>query len=182
MQRITGFDKAIEILRPHWQEFNEHFENENQKFKQLLRADYTVLGRIMKCHLISEVYIDNYLSEKLAISNLSDVRLSYYQKAQLLPEHGLPPALIKPGILKLHSIRNRFAHNLSSNVSSDELASMTNVMRIARPEVDGLGPTSIIESFTTLACTFLLVTPPHLEEVFARAFRDVAVDPEGDQE
>ena len=56
--------------------------------------------------------------------------------------------------------------------------SMTDVMSIVRREVDGLGPTAIIESFTTLACTFLLVAPPHLEEVFARAFRHVAVGPD----
>ena len=180
MECITGLDEALEVLRPHWQEFEEHFESENHKFKQLLRADYTVLGRIMKCHLISEVYLDNYLTEKLAISNLSDARLSYFQKAQLLPEHGLPPALVKPGILKLHSIRNRFAHDLSSTVSTDELASMTDLMRITGREVDGLAPTRIVESFTTLACTFLLVTPPHLEDVFARAFRHVAIHLQGD--
>ena len=178
MERIAGLDKAIEVLRPHWQELSDHFDNENAKFMKLLRVDSTVLGRIMKCHLISEVYIDNYLSEKLAISHLSDARLSYYQKAQLLPEHGAPTALVKPGILKLNSIRNSFAHSLSSTVSCDELASMTDVMSIVRREVDGLGPTAIIESFTTLACTFLLVAPPHLEEVFARAFRHVAVGPD----
>ena len=182
MEHITGLDEALEVLRPHWQEFYEHFENENHKFRQHLKADYTLLGRIMKCHLISEMYIDNYLSEKLAISHLSEARLSYLQKAKLLPEHGLPPALIKPGILKLNSIRNRFAHNLSSTVSTDELVSMTDVMRIARREIEGLGPASVIESFTTLACTFLLVTPPHLEEVFARAFRHVALSVESDQE
>ena len=56
---------------------------------------------------------------------------------------------------------------------------MTNIMRIMRREVDGVDSTAIIESFTTLACTFLLVTPPHLEDIFARAFREVAVDLDG---
>lgn len=66
--------------------------------------------------------------------------------------------------------------------TTDELAPMTNIMRIARRGVDGLAPTSTIESFTTLACTFLFVTPPHLEEVFARAFRHVAGNLGADQQ
>ena len=169
MVEIHGLDEAVEILRPHWQEFSEHFENENEKFKELLGSDHISMGRIMRCHLISENYIEEYLRKKLNIANISDARLSYYQKAMLLPDRGFPPMLVKPGLLKLHQIRNRFAHNLYSSVSVKELESMTRVMQISGRETEDIEEIALVESFTTLACTFLIVTPPHIEDVFARA-------------
>ena len=169
MVEIRGLGEAVEILRPHWQEFSEHFESENQNFKALLGSDHIGMGRIMKCHLISEKYIEEYLRKKLNIANISDARLSYYQKAMLLPDRGVPPMLVKPGLLKLHQIRNRFAHNLNSNVSIKELESMTGIMQISGRETQNIEAIALVESFTTLACTFLIVTPPHIEDAFARA-------------
>ena len=169
MVEIHGLDAAVEILRPHWQEFSEHFDSENEKFEELLGSDHISMGRIMRCHLISENYIEEYLRKKLNIVNISDARLSYYQKAMLLPDRGFPPMLVKPGLLKLHQIRNRFAHNLDSNVSVKELQSMTEIMQISGRETEDIEAIALVESFTTLACAFLIVTPPHIEDVFARA-------------
>ena len=169
MAEIRGLDEAVEALRPHWQEFSEHFESENEKFKEFLRSDHTNMGRIMRCHLISENYIEEYLRKKLDIANISDARLSYYQKAMLLPDRGFPPMLVKPGLLKLHQIRNRFAHNLHSSVSAHELESMTGIMQISGRETKDIEAVELVESFTTLACTFLIVAPAHIEDAFVRA-------------
>ena len=169
MAEIRGVEKAVEILRPHWQEFSEHFESENEKFRELFRSDYTGMARVLRCHLISEYYIEEYLRKKLNIANISDARLSYYQKAMLLPDRGYPPMLIKPGLVKLHQIRNRFAHKLNARVVVEELDSMTGIMQISGRKTEDIAAISLVESFTTLACTFLLVAPAHIEDAFARA-------------
>ena len=169
MVEIRGLHEAVEILRPHWREFSEHFESENEKFKALFGSDYISVGRILRCHMVSEKYIEEYLTKKLSIANISDARLSYYQKAMLLPDRGHPPILVKPGLLKLHQIRNRFAHNLNSNISVKELESMTEVMQIFGRKTQDMEAISLVESFTTLACTFLIVTPPNVEDAFASA-------------
>ena len=52
MRNIRGIDRAADILRPHWQEIDEHFDTENKKFMELLQTDYRNIGRIIKCHLI----------------------------------------------------------------------------------------------------------------------------------
>ena len=169
MVGIRNLEKAVETLQPYWQEFSEHFDNENEKFLELFRSDHVDIGRIMRCHLISENYIEEYLRKKLQIANISDARMSYFQKVMLLPDHGFPPMLVKPGLIKLHQIRNRFAHNLNSTVSVDDLRPMTEIMQIMRRETEGIESISLVESFTTLACTFLIVAPPHIEEAFATA-------------
>lgn len=169
MVEIRGVHEAVDILRPYWREFSDHFESENQKFKMLFESDYVGMGRILRCHMISEIYIEEYLKKKLNIENISDARLSYYQKAMLLPDGGYPPMLVKPGLLKLHTIRNRFAHNLNSSVSAEELESMMWIMQISGRKTQNVEAISLIESFTTLACTFLIVSPSHIEDAFARA-------------
>ncbi len=169
MVEIRDVQEAVEILQPYWREFSEHFESENHKFKTLFGSDYVGMGRILRCHMISKKYIEEYLRKKLNIENISDARLSYYQKAMLLPDRGHPPMMVKPGLLKLHTIRNRFAHNLNSIVSAEELDSMTWVMQIFGRETQNVEAITLIESFTTLACTFLLVTPSHIADAFARA-------------
>ena len=139
-----------------------------------MKTDHTKFGRILKCHLIGEIYVEKYLCEKLSLSTISSVRLSYFQKVMLLPEHSAPPAVIKPGLLLLNKIRNRFAHNLDAHVSVDELQSMIDVLVLSGRNTNEISAVNAIESFTTLACTWLVVSPPHLEELFARAFRDVS--------
>ena len=182
MRDIHGIDEAVEILRPHLQEIREFFDNENNKFKELLRTDHTRFGRVVKCHLITEVYIERYLRKKLPLSNLSDARLSYYQKVMLLPEHGSAPAIIKPGLLRLNKIRNKFAHSLDAEVLVDELSSMTGILEMSGRNTENIDAIDTIETFTILACTWLLVSPPHLEELFARAFRNVSVQPDHEDE
>lgn len=175
MRHIAGIDEAVQVLSSHWQEIDEHFENENKKFKMLLRADHTTFGRVIKCHLLAETYVETYLRDKLDLINLDDARLSFFQKVVLLPDKGAPPAIIKPGLLKLNHLRNRFAHDLTANVSLDELQSMIEILKPSGRYVDPKNPILVIEEFTTLACTWLIVSPPHLEELFARAFRKVVV-------
>ena len=144
------------------------------RFKALLKSDHTRSGRILKCHLIAETYVEKYLCDKLSLSTISSARLSYFQMVMLLPEHSGPPAIIKPGLLLLNKIRNKFAHNLDTDVSVDELQLMIDVLRISGRNANELSAVDAIESFTALACTWLLVSPPHLEELFAKAFRNVS--------
>ena len=174
MVDIEGVREAMAILRPQWKEIENYIDVENMKFKALLRSDHTKSGRILKCHLIAETYVEKYLCEKLSLSTISSARLSYFQKVMLLPENSGPPAVIKPGLLLLNKIRNKFAHNLERNITIDELQLMIDVLRISDRNTSELSAVETIESFTALACTWLLISPPHLEEMFAKAFRNVS--------
>ena len=135
-----------------------------------------MFGRIIKCHLISEVYIDKYLTEKLSLPNLSDVRLSYYQKVMLLPERNEAPALFKPGLLTLNRLRNKFAHNLEATLSKSELSTMTTMLKMSEPPVSAMTAIEMVEKFTTLSCICLNPTPSEIEELFAEAMKHVVIE------
>ena len=49
------------------------------------------------------------------------------------------------------------------------------MLEVSRPEIDLDDPVRAVEAFTTVACTFLIVPPPELQQVFADAFRAIRV-------
>ena len=173
MRNITGIDKAVDILSPHWQEIDEYFNAENKKFTELLQTDHRNIGRIIKCHLILELYIERYHCKRLNLTDISDLRLTFYQKVMLLPETSAAITILKSDLLLLNKFRNRIAHDLNLEVSMNELNSMIKILEISGRNTENMDVCDVIDSFTTLACTWLLITPSHLEELFNKAFGEV---------
>ena len=176
MKDIDGLENAVHELNKYWPQIEEHFNNENEKYKQLLLQDYNNIGRILKCHLIIENYIDKYITYHNSIESLKDLKLSFYQKAQLLPNEKKSAAVVKPGIIQINKIRNKFGHNLNASIDKSELSAVYSLLKIARENDSFNNPIDAIEAFTTISCTWLLVTPPELEEVFQKAFSKIIVE------
>jgi len=96
MRDIEGIDEVVRLLKPHWAEIDTHFEQENNNFKTLIAQDHDLIGRVLKCHLILEHYITRFLSAHFEIEDLVDAKLSFFQKAKLLPDRGSSAAFVKP--------------------------------------------------------------------------------------
>ena len=175
MREIDGIEEVIKILRPHWVAIEEDFNRENERFKALLARDHDTLGRVLKCHLIVEHYVSRFLATHFNLHNINSAKLSFFQKATLLPDAAASAAFVKPGILRLNTIRNQFGHTLEPIVGHADLGAMQAVLNVARPGV--AFPTAIeaIEAFTTVACTWLILPPPALQQVFVDAFAEVRV-------
>lgn len=176
MREIEGIESVVEKIRPPMAEIEIHFDAENEKFKRLLEADHDAIGRILKCHLIIERYLDSFLKAHYDIADLDGARLSFYQKAKLLSDAKSAAAFIKPGVLSINGIRNRFGHNLETEISEVDIGAIDTVLEVARRGVAFAGPLEKIEAFTTIACTFLVVPPPHMQQYFIDAFSEVTVN------
>ncbi len=109
MRDIEGIEGVIKKLKPHWAAIDAHFDEENARFKALFYREHDSLGRVLKCHLVVEHYLERFLEAHYGIADLEGARLSFFQKAKLLPDTAAPAAFVKPGVLQLNSIRNRFA-------------------------------------------------------------------------
>lgn len=175
MRDIEGIEEAVQELSHYWPEILSHFNAENEKYKQLFRQDHQNIGRILKCHLIIEKYLNDYIEYHNNISNLSDLRLTFYQKANMLPKTGSSASIVKPGILQINNVRNKFGHNLNTLVSDNDISSVDLLLQSARPELMRCDPITRIEGFTTVACTWLMNTPPDLEEAYQRAFSKISI-------
>lgn len=176
MRDIEGIEEVVAKLRPHMGEIDARFNEENARFKALMGQDHDIIGRVLKCHLVIEHYLDRFLSNHYGIADISAPKLSFFQKAKLLPDRAAAAAFVKPAILCLNSIRNRFGHSLEPRVILNELQPMLNVLVVVRPEAKFVDPIDAIEAFTTIASTWLIVPPPSLQQVFMDAFSTVKVN------
>lgn len=175
MREIEGIEEVLAKLEPHWNEIEAHFAHENEQFKAMLAQDHDLIGRVLKCHLIIEHYLDRILVDHYNIQNIEDVKLSYFQKAKLLPDDGAAAAFVKPGILRLNAIRNQFGHTLRPEVQYGDLGPINTVLEVARRGVQFNEPIDAIEAFTSVTCVFLIVPPQHLEDIFMDAFSELRV-------
>jgi hypothetical protein len=176
MRDIEGIEKVVEKLKPHFQEIESHFEQENEKFKVLLAHDHGNIGRVLKCHLMIEHYLDHFLRAHYEIEHLTDVRLSFSQKAKMLPDKASAAAFIKPGVFNLNSVRNKLSHELNYNVQVSDMPKIIEILKIARKNIVFNNPIEAIEAFTTVACTWLIIPPANLQKLFIEAFSEIRVN------
>lgn len=175
MRDIDGIERVVHKLRPHMAEIEAHFNNENARFIALIQHPHDVIGRLLKCHLIVEHYLGRFLTENYGLDNVADAKLNFFNKAMLLPTQASSAAFVRPGILKLNSIRNKAGHNLASEPEFADLGPINEALRIARPGAHFSAPIEAIEAFTTVACTWLIVPPRVHQQLFLDAFAEVRV-------
>jgi hypothetical protein len=164
--------RAYARLEPYWDQIEANFQKEKEVYDALISQSYDPIGRVLKCHLIMENYIDRHLERIFAFVKVDDARLSFYQKAQLLPSKGSAVGYVKPGILEVNTIRNKFAHSLTPNLSLDEMPSIIQILSVARKGILFDNPVIALETFTAIACTWLTIAPPELEKAFREAFAE----------
>lgn len=168
-------DKIEDVVQRHKKEFEhieEEFNKQNEKYKAFLYQDHDFIGRLLKYHLITEYYINEYLENKFPDINFKAVDLRYFQKLSLLPDNDRV-AFIKPGLKELNKVRNKFSHNLNAKVELGELQEMLGVLGITRKETKYTEPSQVIEEFTTVACTFLIVSPKEINDLFSKLFNEL---------
>ena len=166
---IDYISEVVAELAPQWPKMEDRFNEENKAFKTLLAQDHDLIGRVLKCHLIIENYVNRHLQSVSPSHNWQNAKLAFAQKITLLPQRNAKVAWILPGIREINAIRNRFGHQIQAKVSLNDLTKCRSVLAIARRGKDYEDPIEIIEDFTAIVCTWLIVDP-EIERVFAEAF------------
>lgn len=173
MKDIEGIEQVLQILEPHWQQIEEDFDRHNRRFLDLIKADHDAIGRILRAHLVIESFLDTFLTQLYGIENIQELRLSFHQKAKLLPTQGTSAAVVRPGILQVNSVRNKFGHCLNHTIERHEISAVLEVLAFARPGYAFANEVEAIEAFAPIACAFLSVPPPHLQQLFVQAFANL---------
>lgn len=100
------------------------FDKNESDFKHLMSVweqDFGSIGRILRAHL----FVENFLNEQLTVNNpnlgsLTKARLTFHQKVSLLETSPAGLEDIMPGIRRLNTVRNRLAHSLHANLSTED--------------------------------------------------------------
>lgn len=173
MRNIDGIEDVLASLEPHWAYIEDDFNTQNERYLAFAATDHDVIGRVLRAHLIVENFLNPYLADHLSVDNFDGLRFSFHQKASLLPSEGVSAAFVKPGILQLNRIRNKFGHRLDFTFQSHEISAIYEVLQVARGDIKFATDVEAIEAFAPIACAFLAVPPKGLEKVFMEAFTKV---------
>lgn len=173
MRDIEGIEQVLKVLKPHWKEIQADFDRHNARYLKLSEADHDAIGRVLRAHLIIESFMNSFLSSSLGLEDLEDLRLSFQQKAKLLPAGRSSAAFVRPGILQVNSVRNKFGHRLNHVVEMHEISAVREALTLARPNSKFADAVKAIEAFAPVACAFLSVPPKELQSIFVEAFAHI---------
>ena len=73
----------------------------------------------------------------------------------------------------MNAVRNKFGHRLKHKIEGHEISAIYEVLQVARSGVRFASPVEAIEAFAPVACAFLAVPPPELQQLFMEAFAHV---------
>ena len=173
MKDIDGIQDVLRVLEPHWNTIEADFHQQNKRFLALAEADHDTIGRVLRAHLVIETFLGEFLMAHYGIDELDELRLTFAQKAKLLPKSKSSAAFVRPGIIQLNAVRNKFGHRLNHTIESHEISAIYEVLQAARSGVRFASQVEAIEVFAPIACAFLSVSPPELEQLFMEAFAHV---------
>lgn len=177
MDDMDEAQEAFAVLRPHWDEIEAWFHEQNARFISLMATDHDTLGRVLKAHLVVETFMTEFLEHRLGAEELESANLSFYKKASLLPNAGSPASFVKPGIMCLNRIRNRFGHDPTATLEVNDIGPIANALTVMRPKVEFSDPVEQIEEFAAAGCAFLLVSPSGIRSTIEEAFARFRVPP-----
>lgn len=179
MKDIEGIERALEVLAPEWPEIEKEFSRQNERYLALASTDHDPIGRVLRIHLVIESFIEDFLTGFYGIEGVRSLRLSFHQKASLLPSRHSSAAFVRPGIIQLNALRNKYGHSLGHKAEQHEISAIYEVLQVARRETAFPDCITAIEAFGPVACAFLSVPPPSLSELFVKAFAEIrSFDPE----
>jgi hypothetical protein len=110
-------------------------------------VDVRDVGRLLRSHLVVEHFMNLHLIERNPhLTDFDDARLTFSQKLTLLGKLG-PMSLLHAGIRRLNTLRNKVAHQLSYQVTDDDLAPL-------------FSPGAYFKDFLATWCTEKKLTAP----------------------
>lgn len=103
----------------------------NMQISSLLNQNVDEMGFVLKCHLIIESYIDQYIDICFpATPNWNKARLSFAQKLELINHPNTFIRFYYPAIKSLNRLRNKFAHNLSYKIKDHDYSEIHASMKV----------------------------------------------------
>lgn len=87
--------------------------------------DVVAIGRILRAHLFVEYFMTKCIQTvNPKLGDLDEARISYNQKINLLKGCSKHIDQMIPGIKRLNIIRNRVAHNLTAEITDQDIESI----------------------------------------------------------
>lgn len=162
--------KAVEYLKPHWDEIMKDYQARAKELNDLITKDHNQIGLILKIHLVVEHYLTLNLQRNFGLDDIDCVRLSFSQKIKLIPKKDAGATWLKPGIAELNKIRNKYAHDLSTELAFGEMFEIKKIVEINR-DVSHESIEILLNDFAIVCGAFLGQSDPDIVKLFGEAFK-----------
>ena len=143
-----------------FRESDAHLAHFNETWLQ----DIELVGRILRAHLVVEHFLTEYLEAcNPKLPSLRKAGLTFDQKVRLLSNDDAAINSAIPGIRRLNQIRNRIAHNLALELTTEDRSAFLGVQFFSalrrekqkRGMSVGEDPIDVLEDFSKLAASWL---------------------------
>jgi hypothetical protein len=127
----------------------------NNKILSLLNNKTDELGLVLKCHMIIEHYIDEFLVVAYpSIKTWGKIRLTFNQKLELINNSHTIMVMAYSSVKSLNILRNKFSHKLAYKIKEEDYKEIKELITIwynASGETVPIG-LQLIEHFTVWIC------------------------------
>jgi hypothetical protein len=166
-----------------------HFDADFRLLNDRWNQSTDKIGRILRAHLFVEHFLAEYLvARNPALGSLENARLTFTQKLALIGEATGGVAYLIPGIRRLNTIRNRLAHDLCADVTSDDInvflgIELFEAMRdeSAKPNQASADPLDILEDFARHTGIALHASAIRNDDLWAEAIRMAEAETEAEE-
>ena len=134
------------------------------EFLAVWNQDAARVGRVLRAHLVVEHFLTEYIAAANPnLGSLNDARLGFAQKVELLGVSNSVLVMLTPGLKRLNQVRNRLAHRLSVEVTSDDLNAFLAIplvravqaVKTRRSKNPRHDPLKVLEEFADFTAAFL---------------------------
>ena len=105
------------------------FEEADDKFKTLADQPHDDLGLVLKCHLMVEHGLKDYLSSVKGLKNIDRAKLTFKQCVVLLDDADKQLLRYKPLAIQLNQMRNRFGHELQTKIEDFDFSAFEKAVK-----------------------------------------------------
>lgn len=161
---------AYKHIEPYWSKIEDDYKKRSNELNQLLSKDHTLIGLVLKVHLIVEYYINQCLERNFQNTDLEGARLTFNQKIALLPKSETGARWLLPGIKELNKIRNKIAHNIHTEVLYKDFPEIIRIVKVSRETSHG-EVEKLLNDFAIISGSFLGNSEPEIVKVFSDAFK-----------
>jgi hypothetical protein len=163
-------EKSEKYIKPHMALIDAKLKEGNEKLHNLLQTDHNIIGIVVKCHLIIEYHLTEYLKATYKYLPADDANLSFYQKILLVPESDISVTWLLPSIKQLNKNRNKYAYNIFAEVTFADLNELANIVKSFR-DISHNNVERLLLDYSILCSSFLDRSAPEVVQVFIEAFK-----------
>jgi len=122
----------------------------------MLSSNTDEMAITIKCHLIIENYIDQYLKVAFpSINNIKEMNLRFLNKIEMINNSKTIFSTYYKSLKQINSLRNKFAHNLQYIITPNDLKEL-NIVMDAWNDAGGYARTNgveLIKQYTMFFCS-----------------------------